>query len=768
MNVKKSKGLIGFNSFTIALVLIYFLCGVGVSYAYFAFNYENTSTITGTVVNVNATLTVNRVVGNDDGLVPMMDDALSNALNAVGTTNGACIDSLGNLSCQVYKITLTNNGSKLQHLVGTIELYPKSGTGNVYTNLKWRELTNQTTVNESALSNGMDRSILISNLDLEPKASKTWYIALWLSEIDADQREMDKGEFGGEVKFEVVKNLTASAMGTNMYDSFLTGVMEKNALSDASIDFSKTSEESNTNGIYVRNGTENDTNPIYYYRGNVNNNMIFGDYCWKIVRTTETGGLKLLYNGLLTYDGSLDSITLFGSDDYNTTTVTDFTFDASTSTWSSTNTARNTTGTIQFSVSTPGDYIMPYVASSYVSNYGYIYKNGILIDKYSGEKSGNLYFRELKVTDVIEVRYTKTIASVVGSDKFIFSIGKITNENVEVKPSCDNTKEKTLIGSSKFGSYVIGYMHGGDYTFGYESIRYLYDYETEEIVDNDTYIYGKEISYENGEYTLTGGTTSKSAKSLNSSSSTLNTYRYSCLEEDVSSCSTVYFIYYYKFSGYRDEYERLEDIELGVIKLTQGQLLDNEILNEIVDSNAKSSVIKNKLDSWYYDSIEQTGLGIYIEDTVWCNDRSFTGTNGLNGGSVNDYIYFSSYNRITPDLTCTRNIDKFTVSDELGNGDLEYPVGLLTSDEAIFAGGNKDKSNNVYYLNNNIGYWLFSPSFIYKGWENFSIYSTGNLKSTLIDTTNIGVRPSISLKDASSLRSYGDGSVERPYILLLD
>ena len=35
-----------------------------------------------------------------------------------------------------------------------------------------------------------------------------------------------------------------------------------------------------------------------YYRGDVeNNNVKFANFCWKIVRTTETGGVKLIYNG---------------------------------------------------------------------------------------------------------------------------------------------------------------------------------------------------------------------------------------------------------------------------------------------------------------------------------------------------------------------------------------------------------------------------------------------------------------------------------------
>ena len=37
---------------------------------------------------------------------------------------------------------------------------------------------------------------------------------------------------------------------------------------------------------------------IYYFRGAVENNyVIFGDYCWRIVRTNEDGSVKLRYGG---------------------------------------------------------------------------------------------------------------------------------------------------------------------------------------------------------------------------------------------------------------------------------------------------------------------------------------------------------------------------------------------------------------------------------------------------------------------------------------
>ena len=188
--------LIGFNIYTIALILIVFLGGIGLTYAYYAFSYEEESVIAGNVINVDLDLEVDLVVGTNEEMVPLQDAALSNALNAVGSTNGACVDSVGNLSCQVYKITLINKGSRVKHLEGTIELYPKEGTGNVYNNLKWQELKSPTTLKSDTLVNGMEKSTLVSRLTIKSKETKEWYIAVWISETDTDQRETDKGLFG--------------------------------------------------------------------------------------------------------------------------------------------------------------------------------------------------------------------------------------------------------------------------------------------------------------------------------------------------------------------------------------------------------------------------------------------------------------------------------------------------------------------------------------------------------------------------------------------
>ena len=64
------------------------------------------------------------------------------------------------------------------------------------------------------------------------------------------------------------------------------------------INFGAISSDTNGKGVYIRAGTESDAYPIMYYRGDVNdNNVIFANKCWKTVRTTDTGGVKLIYNG---------------------------------------------------------------------------------------------------------------------------------------------------------------------------------------------------------------------------------------------------------------------------------------------------------------------------------------------------------------------------------------------------------------------------------------------------------------------------------------
>lgn len=103
-------------------------------------------------------------------------------------------------------------------------------------------------------------------------------------------------------------SLTKSMDGTVYTPQTLNSVIEGQAVldnvastyvtSDTGIDFTKDASDTNGKGVYTMASTKDDEFPIHYYRGSItNNNVKYAGYCWKIVRTTDTGGVKLIYNG---------------------------------------------------------------------------------------------------------------------------------------------------------------------------------------------------------------------------------------------------------------------------------------------------------------------------------------------------------------------------------------------------------------------------------------------------------------------------------------
>ncbi|MBR3322873.1 BsaA family SipW-dependent biofilm matrix protein [Candidatus Saccharibacteria bacterium] len=56
--------------------------------------------------------------------------------------------------------------------------------------------------------------------------------------------------------------------------------------------------DDNRIGVSTYASTKDDEYPVYYYRSGINTNYVdFADKCWQILRTTSTGGVKLMYSG---------------------------------------------------------------------------------------------------------------------------------------------------------------------------------------------------------------------------------------------------------------------------------------------------------------------------------------------------------------------------------------------------------------------------------------------------------------------------------------
>ena len=341
--------------------------------------------------------------------------------------------------------------------------------------------------------------------------TKTYYLYIWLDEAETQNLSGSisvnmKGTSSNNPSLAKEANISLGDPGTLYYE------IESSADKTTTIDFSKTSDASSTNGIYMTTNTDSGI-PVYYYRGNVNNRVIFANFCWRIVRTTETGGVKLIYDG---------------------------------------------------------------------------------------------------------------------------------------KPSngqCNNTSSNTTIGSSAFNS-----------------------------IYNDA-----------------------------------------------------------KYAGYM-----------------YGSSIDDT-------ANTTNSTIKAAVDTWYKTNM--TSYTTQLEDTVFCNDRSYTGS---------ETLYFGAYEELRtnkkPTLKCQNTKDKFTVSISNGNGNLTYPVGLITGHEMAYAGGLYNTSNSSSYLYTGQYYWGMTPYVFYKSIAfEFYLDSDGMVNGNDV-RNSAGVRPVVSLKPGTTISS-GSGTATDPFIV---
>lgn len=190
-----------------------------------------------------------------------------------------------------------------------------------------------------------------------------------------------------------------------------------------------------------------------------------------------------------------------------------------------------------------------------------------------------------------------------------------------------------------------------------------------------------------------------------------------------------------------------------------------------VHTNATNTSIKATIDNWYKTNIVDKGFGGYVADAIYCNDRSLSSGTGV-GTTTTQY---ASFNRLrtnkSPILKCPLANDRFTLTTSTlvttdGNGTnkvLEYPVGLLTADEAALAGAvdkNSSLNNAYFYLRSGSFFYTMTP-FIYES----KAYIMGLNASGALDNTsvegNYTVRPVISLRaDAINYTLINNGTTD--------
>ena len=482
--------------------------------------------------------------------------------------------------------------------------------------------------------------------------TKTYYLYIWLDESETEN--ISSGNISVNMKGTSSNNpnLTTEAVKSiPLYD-----YIKNSADTTTTIDFSKTSKASGTNGIYMTTDTDSGK-PVYYYRGNVDNRVIFANFCWRIVRTTETGGVKMIYDGVPDSKLVYKTFVPIEQNQYSVTNDENypFVYDSSKKTWKS-----NTLVGVEEGANGIESYIdlSGFESDSYqleINMKGNTTNNGsaVMVNEdikwISGETDTNVISLDLTSSDTVTVAYLKRTASTDGSDYIEFSIKKGSGDAQKVWPFCNNTGSNSTIGSSEFNK-------------GYDNAKYV------------GYMYGSSI-------------------------------------DDTA--------------------------------------------------NTNDSTIKTAIDTWYKTNM--TSYTSQLEDTVFCNDRSYT------SGST---LKFGAYTRLntnpTPTLKCQNTKDKFTVDASNGNGALTYPVGLITADEMAYAGGKvydgSADANNSFYLYTGKLYWTLSPySFYNSVASGFRLSDVGRLSDEFVDHS-YGVRPSVSLQPGIA-KTGGSGTAADPFVI---
>ena len=301
---------------------------------------------------------------------------------------------------------------------------------------------------------------------------------------------------------------------------------------------------------------------------------------------------------------------------------------------------------------------------------------------------------------------------------------KIIYNGVPNEGKCNNTGTKQQVSTSFFNltnslAYV-GYMYNPNTLITYKA----------NVAATSGSVFGNGVIYSEGNYTLTNTSTTYDAN-----------HHYTC-NNTTGICDTVRYYYY------KNWYVELNDGRN--IEQTLEDMLSSDTVNQ------KDSIIKEFIDNWYQNNMVKYTL--FLEDTIYCNDRSISNLGGWNpnGGRKDGYLQFNN-NYLNEELKCINETDKFSIYNSKAK--LTYPIGLMTSSEMNLLGNN-------YLLKTDNSYWLISPS------NGPSVGAITSVRKISIDgsigtdrtSLSFGIRPTVSLTQGTIYIS-GTGTKNNPYVV---
>ena len=590
------------------------------------------------------------------------------------------------------------------------------------------------------------------------------------------------------------------------------------------------------------------------------NNVIFAGHCWQMMRTTDTGGVKMIYNGEVENNQCLNTRgNHIGYTDSTTQSLnssyyygTDYTYDSTNNvfilsgtleqaTWDATTgptligkyTCKNTdeSGTcatlylIESYYDTTKANVILLNSNSHYSQFGKIMYSvgsespayvGYMYNDYYSVKStyytfyitdntwtikSNYYYSDsidwnttssnlYSLLNPIQISTLSDYSTLVG--KYVMVSGGINNTQAYYIAAVSDTTAycKSLKHGDLNTSITIGDSYtesGGVYTLtgNVTNVPYNTWYNTSDLSiykgkyvcdgnntscsnikhiypssnpgknyyyyfdTGNTWSFAEDVVYNNGVYTLSGDVKTFWDFYDPTNQTILTTHHYTCLENG-NSCSTVGYITYLSYLIYYVPLSNVANIETAINNMLYAS-----------NVNTKNSIIKTGIDAWYakylapYDS--------YIEDTIFCNDRTIKSLGGWNpnGGSItntsDNYLKFQEYT-LSNDLSCDRVTDQFSTQNSLAH--LTYKVGLMSSPEMKLL-------NNGIILNTGQEYRLITPYYFGDSGQKSFVYnlnSSGGFGYNYFVRSSLGLRPAISIKPGTFYVS-GDGSMANPFVI---
>ena len=360
---------------------------------------------------------------------------------------------------------------------------------------------------------------------------------------------------------------------------------------------------------------------------------------------------------------------------------------------------------------------------------------------YRGSVSNNYVKFANKIWRVVRVNGS-------GEIRLIYD-GTSTHENGE-------SSTDRQIGTKAFNSYFAdntyaGYMYGDVNSFGSTVQREEYLYTKTNVQPDATYYYGTSYTRSGRSYKISGTITSGK---FNSS----RVGKYTCWStSSTGTCQAIQLI-----NEYVSE-------TTAITKLRAYGSLNSTA----AAANVTDSTVKTYLDDWYVDNFTTTQRSRLSTSAVFCNSRVIY-PDLTNPDNFNDLAYglnptsysigkLRSLSTYRSTYSCEDN-DSFSVNTTYGNGDLTYPIGLISLDEALNAGITNGVSNMLNYLYTGNAYWTMTPASIGSGGFMTIIMvgasgATGNYQSSV----NQGVKPVINL--IPSVSYSGSGTIDDPYVI---